>query len=86
MKEQSDKKNHSIFSLNEITIGKKGVIAAINGGLGLNRKIDMIGIRVGMEIKVVSRQWMKGPVIIRVGNTEVAIGYRMANKILVKNL
>ena len=54
--------------------------------MGLNRKIDMIGIRVGMEIKVVSRQWMKGPVIIRVGNTEVAIGYRMADKILVKDL
>jgi Fe2+ transport system protein FeoA len=27
---------------------------------------------------------MKGPVIIRSGNTEIAIGYGMANKIMVE--
>lgn len=61
-----------------------GTIAAINGGYGLVQKLDALGIRVGKEITKVIRQWMKGPVIIRSGNNEIALGYGMAHKIIVE--
>ena len=73
-----------MISINKLPEGKKGIIMAINGGVGLIKKLDALGIRTGKEITKVNSQWMKGPVIIRSGNTEIAIGYGMANKIMVE--
>jgi len=73
-----------MISLKELPDGRKGIIMAINGGHGLVEKLDALGIRAGKEITKVNSQWMKGPVIIRLGNTEIAIGYGMAHKIMVE--
>ncbi len=73
-----------MISINKLPEGKKGIIMTINGGAGLVKKLDALGIRTGKEIIKVNSQWMKGPVIIRSGNTELAIGYGMANKIMVE--
>ena len=73
-----------MISLNELPDGRKGIIMAINGGPGFIKKLDALGIRIGKEITKVNRQWMKGPVIIRSGNTEIAIGYVMTHKIMVE--
>lgn len=73
-----------MVALNDLPDGSIGIIMVINGGYGLTQKLDALGIRVGKEITKVSRQWMKGPVIIRSGNTEIAIGYGMARRIMVK--
>lgn len=84
MEKQSGIISNRMVSVNELTVGTKGTITSVNGGYGFIRKLDVMGIRIGMEITVVSRQWMKGPVTIRFGNTDVALGYGMAGKILVK--
>jgi ferrous iron transport protein A len=73
-----------MISLNELPDGKKGIIIVIKGGYGLVKKLDALGIRPGKEVTKVNSQWMKGPVIIRSGNTEIALGYGMANKIMVE--
>jgi len=73
-----------MISLNELPDGKKGIIIVIKGGYGLVKKFDALGIRPGKEVTKVNSQWMKGPVIIRSGNTEIALGYGMANKIMVE--
>ena len=74
----------TILSLAEMAPGQKGIVAGIEGGLGLARKLDAMGIRTGKEIVKVSAQWMRGPVVLRQGNTEVAVGFGMAHHILVK--
>ena len=84
MEKQSGITSNGMVSVNELTVGVKGTITFVTGGYGFIRKLDVMGVRIGMEITVVSRQWMKGPVTIRFGNTEVALGYGMAGKILVK--
>jgi ferrous iron transport protein A len=84
MEKQSGITTNRIVSVNELTVGAKGTITSVSGGYGFIRKLDVMGIRIGMEITVVSRQWMKGPVTIRFGNTDVALGFGMAGKILVK--
>jgi ferrous iron transport protein A len=43
-----------------------------------------MGIRVGKKVTKVSSQFMRGPVTLRVDNSQVAIGFGMAMKILVE--
>lgn len=73
-----------MLTINDLPAGKKGIIRTINGGYGLTQKLDSLGIREGIEIVRISTQWMKGPVTIRYGNSEVAIGHNMAMKIMVE--
>ena len=73
-----------MITLNDLPVGKKGIIRTINGGQGLVGKLDALGIREGTELTKISRQWMKGPVTIRYKNSEVAIGHNMAMKIIVE--
>ena len=44
-----------------------------------------MGLRVGVKIKKLSAQVLKGPVTIKIGNTKLALGPKMAQKILVEN-
>lgn len=71
------------IDLTRIKSGEKGKVLEINGGKGLVMKLAALGIRPEVEITKVSAQFMHGPVIVKVGNTRVAIGYGMARKILV---
>jgi len=64
--------------------GQSGVVANIEGGHGLVNRLNALGIRPGKRITKVSSMLMRGPVTIQVGNTQVAIGFGMANKIIVK--
>jgi len=72
-----------VKDLTQMKAGESGKVVDIQGGWGLLRKTDALGIRPGIEIVKVSSQLMRGPIIIRVGNTEVAIGFGMARRILV---
>ena len=73
-------------SLAQMQAGEKGRIVAIDGGYGLARKLDALGIRVGKEITKTSAQWMRGPVLLRQDNTHAAVGFGMASKVLVELL
>jgi len=71
-------------SLAQMQPGQKGKIIEINGGYGLARKLDALGIRLGKEITKISAQWMRGPVLLRQDNTQAALGFGMASKVLVE--
>jgi ferrous iron transport protein A len=71
-------------SIAKLKSGGKGIVASINGGFGMIRKLNALGIYEGRAITKVSTQWMRGPVVIRVGSTDMAIGYGMAGKIMVR--
>ena len=73
-----------IFSLTKLESGEKCIVASINGGFGMVRKLNALGIYEGRTISKVSTQWMRGPVVIRIGSTDMAIGYGMAGKIMVR--
>jgi ferrous iron transport protein A len=70
--------------LADMPSGQKGTIKEIRGGTGMMRKLDALGIRPGKEIVKVSAQWMRGPVLLRNGATEVAVGFGMARHIIVE--
>ncbi len=71
-------------SLVQMRPGQKGRIVEINGGYGLALKLDALGIRTGKEIKKISEQLMRGPVLLQQNQTQAALGFGMASKVLVE--
>ena len=71
-------------SLAQMRAGQKGKIVEIDGGYGLARKLDALGIRVGKEITKISAQLMRGPVLLEQDNTQAALGFGMASRVLVE--
>ena len=69
--------------LTQIRNNTKATVTKILGGYGIRTKTESMGVRVGCEIEKISSQRMRGPVVVKVGNTRVAIGFGMAKKIVV---
>jgi len=71
-------------SLIHLYRGESGRIIEILGGTGFRRRLNVLGIREGQIIKIVSKQPLRGPLTISVGNSQITIGRGMANKIIVE--
>lgn len=74
----------TIIDITQLKAGTTGTVSSIHGGHGITNRLDSMGIRPGMKVTKLSAQFMRGPVIIKVGSTQVAIGYGMAKKVLVE--
>ena len=74
----------NLISLVEMALNMKGIVVEIQGGQGMIRKLDALGIREGVEIRKISSQLMRGPVMVEVERTQVGIGFGMASRILVE--
>jgi ferrous iron transport protein A len=70
--------------LTQLEEGKSGVVAEIQGGHGLVRRLESLGIRTGKKITKVSSQFMRGPITVRIDNFQVAIGFGMARKVILR--
>lgn len=70
--------------LSQMHAGQNAIVVRIHGGHGLMSRLGSLGIRPGQRITKLSSMLMRGPVTVRVGNSQVAIGFGMANKILVE--
>ena len=68
--------------LSEMRYEEEGIIIKIRGGL--NDKIAGMGIREGKEIKMMTKQPIKGPVVVAVGRSNTSIGLGLADKIIVE--
>jgi ferrous iron transport protein A len=55
-----------------------------HGCHGLTDRLHALGVRPGKRITKVSGMFMRGPITLQVGQSQLAIGYRMADKILVE--
>ncbi|MCD6227861.1 MAG: ferrous iron transport protein A [Candidatus Omnitrophica bacterium] len=57
-------------------------VREVRGGMGFQKKLENLGIRVGVRILKVSQT--PGPIIVKVGSSQFAIGRGMASKIIVE--
>ena len=73
------------LSLIDVKQGNEVVISGFDGGHGLEMNMENLGIRIGVSVKVVSRHFMRGPIVVLVGSSRVAIGFGMARKIIVES-
>ena len=69
--------------LRRMEAGQSGIVIQVLGGRGLINRLSALGIRPGQRVTMVSSVFMRGPVTIQVGNAQVAIGFGMANRIIV---
>ena len=72
------------FTLTEMKTGQTGIVIEVLGGHGLIRRLDALGIRPGRKVTKLSSALFRGPVMLRVDNTQVAVGFGMARKIIVQ--
>jgi len=72
------------LTLAEMRTGQTGTVVGVSSGYGLTGRLDALGIRPGKKITKVSSGLFRGPVTVRVDNAQVAVGFGMATKIIVK--
>ena len=73
-----------MIDLTQLKVGESGRVIEIQGGFGMVRRLESLGIRIGKKLTKVSSQFMNGPVTVRIDNFQVAIGRGMARKIILK--
>lgn len=72
------------ISLVHLKRRQSGRVIQIMGGYGMTRRLSALGIRPGKRLTKVSAMFMRGPVTVRVGGTEIALGFGMASRIVVE--
>ena len=72
------------ITLTRMRDGQSGVVVQIQGGRGLINRLAALGVRQGKRITKVSAMFMRGPIAVQVDRAQVAIGFGMANRILVE--
>jgi len=72
------------LTLVQMEAGQNGTVIQILGGRGLIRRLEALGVRPGKEVTKISSMLFHGPVTFRTDQTQVAIGFGMASKILVE--
>lgn len=78
------KEEKKLIPLTNMSAGEVGIVAEIRGGLGAARRLEALGLRVGVKLTKISDQFLRGPVIIQVGQTTLAVGHGLANKVIVE--
>jgi ferrous iron transport protein A len=72
------------LTLAEMRTGQTGTVVGVLGGRGLIQRLDALGIRPGRKVTKVNSTLFRGPIMLRVNSTQVAVGFGMARKIVVE--
>jgi ferrous iron transport protein A len=70
--------------LTQLKIGESAKVISFAGGFQMQRKLENLGIRIGIRITKISSHFWRGPVTVRVNQCSVALGHGMASKIVVE--
>ena len=73
-----------IIDLTQMQPGEIGIVKEIQGGHGIVRKLQSMGLRPEKKITKVSSHFWHGPQTVEVGNIQIAVGFGMAKSILVE--
>jgi len=71
------------MTLAQMQSGQSGVVIQIQGGHGVVRRLNALGIVPGKRITKISSMLMRGPVTVEVDRVRIAIGFGMTGKIIV---
>jgi len=77
----SDRKQVTLVQMQR---GQSGIVVQIQGGHSLVNRLGALGIIPGKRITKISSMLMRGPITIEVDRVQVAIGFGMANKVIVE--
>ncbi len=66
--------------------GRNAIIRRIEGGPGLKNRLEVMNIREGKKVKKTCSGPLRGPVVIEIDGSKIAIGRGMANKVWVEEI
>ncbi len=71
-------------SLAEMKTGQSGRVKKIYGGRGMVARLQALGLYPGKEVTKLSAFFQKGPVVVEIDRSRVAMGYGRASRIFVE--
>jgi len=69
--------------LGRLGAGQRAIVTRVLGGRGLQTRLAALGLTVGAEIRLI-QNYGRGPLLLTVRETRLALGRGEANHILVK--
>jgi ferrous iron transport protein A len=78
------KQEDNKITLAQLKNGQSGTVVEIQGGRRMIDRLNALSIIPGKKITKTSAMLMRGPVTIEVDRVEVAIGFGMASRVVVK--
>lgn len=69
-------------SLDKMAYEEEGIVVSIDQDL--KQRVAGMGIRVGKRIKMLTKEPLKGPIVIMLGGSETSLGLNVAGKIIVE--
>jgi ferrous iron transport protein A len=73
-----------LVTLAQLKDGQSSTVTEIQGGRRMTDRLNALGIIPGKKITKTSAMLMRGPVTVEVDRVEVAIGFGMASRVVVK--
>jgi ferrous iron transport protein A len=73
----------NVTCLSNLAPGERGVVQGLAGGWDFVSRLAVLGLTPGGEVSVV-QNFGRGPIIVRVRNTRIALGRREAMKVQVR--
>ncbi|MFH1397900.1 MAG: FeoA family protein [Candidatus Omnitrophota bacterium] len=72
------------ISLAQVKTERKGRVVEILGGKNLQNKLMNMGLHEGKEVTKLSHIGLRGPVVIKIGRSILALGHTIAVKIMIE--
>ena len=69
----------------DLKAGDSAIISNLEGGPGFKKRLESFNIRVGKSVKVKTIQPLHGPVIIEIDGSQITIGRKMAERIILQD-
>ncbi|MGA1840512.1 MAG: FeoA family protein [bacterium] len=79
-----DQDKKDVISLAEMEVNTEGIIHKLESGAAFQSRLQALNIRTGKRIKKISANPFRGPIVVEVDSSRVAIGYGMAQKVMVE--
>lgn len=74
------------MDLAKLAGGQSAKIMSIEGGDALRKRLNNLGIKEGVIVKKVTGLFTHGPIVVKAGSTQIALGRGMASKVKVTPL
>ena len=72
------------ISLVDMNENETGTVVEVLGGRGAHNRLCSLGIRPNAKVTKVSAALGRGPVILQIGGTQIALGFGMSYKVIVE--
>ncbi len=74
----------NLMRLDQISKKSTVKVERIDGGWGVRQRLSQLGVRVGCHMMVKRGSTFRGPLLISISDTNVALGRGMASKVWVQ--